>query len=322
MHIENKRNISYYAKLLIVIGVTLLFYGIVLDYNNKIKLVDPTGVVSKVISDGNIINITRDGAKINVESSRIDSGEELDSNNEEYYSKLNDTIVKSIKNEYGITVKYGSEIAKYSVIGVDIVPEYDSIIINDSLNKLIKTLKYYPSGFFNEIKKGGIPLSIYLIDGYSDPSITGVTDSNYSYAIISIAISYPFEDSFFHESYHYIERYMQKRGVNYLSWNSLNPSGFKYGRIDKKYSYAFTHSENSYFVNTYAEYSEEEDRASTFEYMMASNKSSCMNNGTPIWNKAKRIKDTIESVFKTVKPSNVEYWERYIKDDVYGNNYN
>lgn len=226
--------------------------------------------------------------------------------------EANDSLRRSIETTYGISIKYGSETYGYTVGGISTVPVDNSTTINAALNRLKNAFSLYPSGFFNEIKNGGIPLTIILINNYAENGITGVTDSSYTYANISIALMHPFEESFYHESYHYIERYIFKRGGNFNSWNTLNPADFRYGTIINNYSYANTFSDSVPFVNNYAQTSDAEDRASTFEYMMADSKASCLNHGSPVWYKASVIKNTIEAVFNTVNPNVVEYWERYV----------
>ena len=107
-------------------------------------------------------------------------------------------------------------------------------------------------------------------------------------------------------------RYMFKKGANFTTWNSLNPQGFSYGNINNGLSYASTYSQDAPFVNAYAMTSAEEDRASTFEYMMAGSKASCLNYGTPVWKKSTVIKNMIETVYNTANPNTTEYWERYL----------
>ena len=147
---------------------------------------------------------------------------------------------------------------------------------------------------------------------YSNSSITGVTDSSYTYAVISIAASHPFEESFYHESYHYIERYLFKRGFNFNTWDSINPDGFTYGVVDQRLSYTYGFDANSPFVNDYAQTAATEDRASTFEYMMASSKASCLNRGTIVHTKANQMALAIDTIMNTVSPNVTEYWERYL----------
>ena len=77
-------------------------------------------------------------------------------------------------------------------------------------------------------------------------------------------------------------------------------------------SFARTGAQNAYFVNDYAQVSADEDRASTFEYMMHSNKASCLNSGQPIWRKASVMSSSIDSVMNSVSPHTQEYWERHL----------
>ena len=67
-----------------------------------------------------------------------------------------------------------------------------------------------------------------------------------------------------------------------------------------------------FFVNDYAQTSAEEDRASTFEYMMQGSKPACLNANMPVWNKARAMSNAIDSAFNCVNPGVTEYWERHL----------
>ena len=226
---------------------------------------------------------------------------------------VNNDLRNQLQKKYNINILYGAETINYKIGNISTYPITDSTTVNSQLSRLDSTLSLYPRGLFSEIKSGGIPLTIILVGGYSEPRVTGITDSNYSYAKISISAAYSFEESFFHESYHYIERYLFKNGASFAStWNVLNPPNSYTGTIDTALSYDTAFSPTAPFVNDYAQVSAEEDRASTFEYMMASSKASCLNSGNTVWRKAKVIADTIDVVLNTVSPYSVEYWERFL----------
>jgi hypothetical protein len=226
---------------------------------------------------------------------------------------INDLRV-SIQNTYGISVKYGSETDGYTASNITAVSLGDSDSETLALNDLKNALELYPNGLFQEIRNGGISLSVYLVKGYNQDNVTGLTEYNKrkGAAIISIALDYPFNDSFFHESYHFMEDYIELKGGAYTTWNNLNPSTFTYGTTDLTLSYANTGSADSYFVNSYAETNEDEDRASTFEYMMADSKASCLNTNEHVWLKAKYMCEQIDYFLNTVSPSVTEYWERFV----------
>lgn len=225
---------------------------------------------------------------------------------------INNNLRNEIQNSFGVSVRYGNEIAGYTVGDFSIIAITDPNVVYSQLVQLKNTLSLYPSDLFTEIKNGGIPLSIYLVNNFSNNNITGVTDSSYTYAIISISAAHPFGESFYHESYHYIERYLFKRGFNFNSWDSINPSGFTYGVVDQRLSYTYGFDANSPFVNDYAQTAATEDRASTFEYMMASSKASCLNQGTIVHTKATQMALAIETILNSVKPNVREYWERHL----------
>lgn len=311
-NVANKK-VADTARMLMIISITLLVYGIILNISTIIGLVDTPkkGTVEVEKTIPGIISITpSNGNEVVVEEPSDSNNRVVDSD----LDKENARLRKEIEKEFSIKVKYGSETDGYSVGGVTTTPITDSNLVNKTLNDLYDTLSVYPNGMFKEIKDGGIPLTILLVYSYSETGITGITDSSYDYANISIAAMYDFAESFYHESYHYIERYMFKKKVNFNSWDSLNPDDFEWSTIDGSLSYSNTFKEDSYFVNNYAQTSDAEDRASTFEYMMAPTKASCLNKGNNIWYKATYIALTIETVFDTVSPDSIEHWERFIKD--------
>ena len=173
-------------------------------------------------------------------------------------------------------------------------------------------LYQYPKGFFQEISNNGYPLTIYLIKRYSTANVTGVTDSTYNNMVISIATDYSFDDTLHHEVYHYVEKYIFSKGFRFTSWNTLNPADFSYGTINANYAYSRTYSEDAFFVNSYAQTDEYEDRASTFEYMMMKNKASCLNYGKTVWLKAKTMCEQIDYFLDSVSSNVTEYWERHV----------
>lgn len=320
MRIVAKKKVANTAKIIMAISITLLVYGIILNVIGYNRLIDPVKDVEVIYEDENTISITtKDGSKVIIDNS--DNSEKTRINNTSNREQSNIGIDKenlllknTIEKEFGITVLYGDETLNYTVSGVGVEPITDSNLINEKLDELYDILSLYPSDLFKEIKKGGIPLKIIMINKFKEDNITGITDSSYDYANIYIAAIYDFKESFFHESYHYIERYMFKKGANYNSWDSLNPADFSWGTIDGSLSYANTFSEKSYFVNNYAQTSDTEDRASTFEYMMSTTRASCLNKDTPVWNKANYMAMTMETILSSVSPDTIEYWERYIKD--------
>jgi len=351
MHDKKRQLQLYCAKILILLSFGCFTYGLILDVKSTHKLFDPVRD-APIVNDENTISITPvNGSEVvSEETNNNPVGDTIEpiyeepkpntntNNNLPNNNNTNNNVITSgnggnnfnvapkpptieetnnllrreIENTYGVTVKYGDETAGYTVGGISTTPISDPYKVTESLNNLKYSLSLYPSGLFSEIKNGGIPLTVVLVNNYSNNSVTGVTDSDYNYAIISIAVIYPFGESFYHESYHYIERYLFKKGANYYTWDLLNPAEFQYGNIRNDYSYSNTFAETAPFVNNYAQTASAEDRASTFEYMMASSKASCLNYGNTVWRKANLMSETMDLVLNSVTPEVTEYWERYL----------
>lgn len=226
--------------------------------------------------------------------------------------ETNGMLRKELETKYGIKIKYGNEVAGYSVGGMTTTPITDATASRTALNDLKSALSQYPTGLFQEISRNGFPLTIYLIKRYSTANVTGVTDSSNNNIVISIATDYSFADTLHHEVYHYMEKYIFSKGFRFTSWNTLNPMDFTYGQINLNYAYSSAYSADAPFVNSYAQTDEYEDRASTFEYMMMPNKASCLNYGKPVWVKARTMSEQIDYFLNSVKPNVTEYWERFV----------
>lgn len=274
---------------------------------------------NSVVSPGNGDQASSNGATNN-QSPSVNSSNNNDISNKENnnsqavntFEQTLDTLRNSIQSTYGVTIKYGNETDGYVVGGYGIESITDQNIIYNALVSLQNNMALYPTNFFKEMRSGGLPLTVYLIQRYSSANITGITEKTKNGIIISIALDYPFSDSFNHETYHYMEHYINAKGGSFSNWNNYNPSGFSYGVYDDRYVYSVNFSEDAFFVNSYAQSYEYEDRASTFEYMMAPSKISPLNTGKNIWAKAKVMCETIDYYFTTVNANTTEYWERFV----------
>lgn len=336
------------AKVLIALSFVLILLGVGLDLETNV-LIQPTRNTHTIVSSPPAdINITTTDTPISettttetpqkkpdkskgTNSSQSSSTGSSSSNNNnntgnnyqakkpqqnapvpETIESKNNTLRNQIENKYNVDIRYGTETNGYTVGGLSTVMLTDANRINALLNELNRNLALYPNSFFKEINTGNYNLSIYLLKRYSQKNVTGITDSTSQHVIISLATDYSYIESLHHELYHYIEKYMYKRGANYTTWNLLNPEGFSYGNINKGYSFTNGNNRNAFFVNDYAQTDPYEDRASTFEYMMAQSEASCLQTGTTIWKKAKYMCEQIDAVFQTVSPNVTEYWERFV----------
>lgn len=310
----------FLGKLLIVFSVFLVLLGITLMFSGDEKILHPiydVTIISKADNETvSITTVAADEEIIDDTATKVEKDINPSDNAQSSVKPSVEDVSLLLRNEiektYGVTVKYASETNWYSVGGMSTTPISNPVVSQNALINLNAALSLYPQGFFQEIKSKGYPLTLYLIERYSTDNVTGVTDSSNKNVVISVATDYDFIDTFHHEVYHYIERYILNSGGKFTSWNSLNPAGFKYGVIDSAYSYSRDFSQDAFFVNSYAMTDQYEDRASTFEYMMKTNKASCFNYGKTIWLKARTMSEQIDYFFNTVTPTVTEYWERHI----------
>ena len=277
------------------ISITTLDSDEVIEPITESEIIDPSTIINNGFQQNN-----------NLDSNIIQE------NVEPTIEEVNAQLRMQIQDTYGVTIKYANETNGYSIGGMSTIEINDPVICQAALINLNNALSLYPTGFFQEISNKGYPLTFYLIKRYSTENVTGVTDSTYNNIIISIATDYDFSNTFHHEIYHYIEKYIFSTGFRFTSWTTLNPGDFDYGTINSNYSYAKTFSEDSYFVNSYAMTDEYEDRASTFEYMMKSNKATCLNYGKTVWLKARTMSEQIDYHLDSVMPNVTEYWERHV----------
>lgn len=348
---ENKR-LMLLGKLLFSLSFVFIFTGLYLNKLEKQMFYDPINDVvaiapddgDKVIistTDGDVEEVNNNpsipidnGSNINNSDNSTDNNSNNNSTNifdnsnntnEDVNHDINpsisnddvidenDILRRSIEDTYGIKVKYGDEVSNYQAGSMNVTPILDKDIIKSGLERLKETLSLYPQDFFKEFLNENLNLEVFLIKNYSKDNVTGVTDLFGNRVIVSIALDYPFFESFNHEIYHYIEHFIVRKQGEFSAWNMYNPNDFSYGTVNSNYSYTKTQKADSVFVNNYAQTNPYEDRASTFEYMMASNKIPCFNSSDyPIWKKSSYMALMIDTYFDTVSPSVIDYWERFI----------
>ena len=222
-------------------------------------------------------------------------------------------LKEQIEKKYGIKIKYGKEIGNYTVSGLDIIAQTDPNEINKALKEIEYELTLYPEGFIKETTDIGLKLNLFIIKKYSQEYVTGITDSRNINIIISLATDYSIKDTIHHEIFHYIENYLLNVDGKFTSWETLNPNDFIYDHKNENYTCNINSPNDAKFVNDYAQTNAYEDRASTFEYMMKDNKSSCLINSNVVGIKANYIANQLDQFFESVSPNKIEHWERFIK---------
>lgn len=238
-------------------------------------------------------------------------------------AEKNDEYRKQIQDKYSVSIAYKDELGDYYMNGYPRpVKQTDDSTIYSYLQRIENVLNKYPTNFFKEIKNTRMNLTIYMVKSI-DIGVAGLTNSsNRSNVIIMInTISITsFETTLHHEIMHFIDSYISFNlgsGVIEKSMVSVNPSGFTYGSSDSSYVYDYYNASTAstaYFLSNYSKTNYLEDRAVIFASLMTSTmKYPYLNNGTPIYKKARLISNQLRDNFNSVKNSSNLYWERLLK---------
>lgn len=229
----------------------------------------------------------------------------------------NDIKRKSMESTYGIKILYGDEIGDYHPRGIIPTRLTNESDIETYLTRLNGELAKYPKGFFNDFKKAGMPLTIYLVKGVNG-AFAGFTDYQFMNNIkLTLVTNYNFEYTIHHELMHYIDCYLDIKmypNEPYSEYEALNPSGFVYGSAKEEYIYNMaSRPRGTYFITSYSTTHVKEDRAEVFQYMTARAYApiGCFEPNEVIRKKAEIISKQIKTYFPSVTGSAI--WDRFIK---------
>ena len=238
----------------------------------------------------------------------------------------NESYIKKIKKEYGISIVYGED-SRNLAESVNASTEFSDDDINEELNYISEEFKKYPKCVFDIFKSKKYPLKIVLVDKFDNNNIALTSKSNLNDFKIYLSNNSKFKKAVHHEMYHVLEYYMaDTHKFLYKEWGKLNPQGFNYVASTKllNNTYVYMKQEedvdniriyeediaNPYFVTLYSKTTEREDRAEIFsEMMLLTKKTQYLKDGQNILKKALYIDETIKECI-----TNEEfYYSKYLK---------
>lgn len=242
---------------------------------------------------------------------------QFNSKNFKSIEEENEVYIKKIRNDFGIIVLYGKDVADYAA-SVNAVEQYDESIVNKNLKQIYETLQYYPDDVFDIFRSRKYPLYIMIVDRFKNNTLALASKNSLNQYRLYVSNTNKFERAFHHEMFHVLEYYMSDKRKNlYSDWESLNPQGFEYepntSRINIDYVYNANSNinksldyDNPYFVTKYSKASDKEDRAEIFaELMIATKKLPYLEEGQNIKKKANKID---ESILENVTTSKFPYY--------------
>ncbi len=195
--------------------------------------------------------------------------------------------VAAIEKEYYVDIIFGDEVEGATSLDYEIVPSYNAIRIDKTLDILEKALSKYPKSLLKQLDFPGWDISkphIYLADDLITIDEGHIEASGVHYEMdgkTNIAVDMngksDLEGTIHHELFHVIENYVNCAGGFYYdeTWDTLNPEDFQYdydyivneSNMDNSYTVSDIENE-AYFIDIYGKSFPHEDRARIMEYTM------------------------------------------------------
>ena len=223
--------------------------------------------------------------------------------------------------------------------------------IKGTLDGIESIFQKYPDGFFDELKEDKVSnmkndfIDVYLCDSIISSNdvadvVTGGSSGFYykcsgAYILLDVNQEKNFSHIISHEIFHIMDSQIGtvsffNEGINDelgdsidFRWIKCNPDGYEYLKFgnnqdeihvfdsDLPYDINTEKIENVYFVNKYAQLSDQEDRAETFSFLIACDDADDLPesyNSPHVKEKAKLIVDMIDDTFECVDDN--AYWAR------------
>lgn len=240
---------------------------------------------------------------------------QFNSGNYKSIEEENEVYIKKIRNDFGIIVLYGKDVADYAA-SVNAVEQYDENIVNSNLKQIYSTLQEYPDDIFDIFRSRKYPLYIMIVSKFNNNTLALASRNSLNQYRLFVSNTDRFQRAFHHEMFHVLEYYMSDKKKNlYSDWAILNPVDFEYesdtSKLNNDYVYTSYSNGNNmninpYFVTKYSKASDKEDRAEIFaELMIAKKKPSYLEEGQNIKMKANEIN---ESIIENITSSEFPYY--------------
>lgn len=193
---------------------------------------------------------------------------------EEFHDPAIDRLLEEVKAAYGVDLHYAKKpTQKFSDLEYSLAEEKDLSILKKALFLFVQEISLYPKNFFRYARCRNIYFVQKLF--YEQKPVDGLFSAGPNYIFYDYSRRHDntqkIRHSIHHELYHMIgskHPFWKERGAQ---WETLNRSGFSYGRKMKpreRNPVNFYAPDEPGFITDYAMVSAEEDRAEMFACMM------------------------------------------------------
>lgn len=236
-------------------------------------------------------------------------------------------IADSLSRQYGVQILLWTDATAFQPWDYTLVPEYQVTVIRENLKELERFLSMYPEGFLLKAAEytGSGRIHICLVRSIlGNDTATGALkeavglqywDHNAnSYLCLSVQPKNLFRNAC-HEMSHIIDSRVLTVCKAYDDWNSLNPSGFKYG-----YQHVSNHTMEDRgwtvgtgraFIDLYSMTYPKEDRARIMEYAVLDGYGRCFESEI-MQKKLRTLCLGIRQAFDLEDAAGPFLWEQYL----------
>ena len=221
---------------------------------------------------------------------------------------------------YGIEIRLWTAIGPTQPEGYQLEPEHHAPQLMRTLQLLEHCLAQYPPGFVQTVASRFDGLTLWLVRSIREQDSLereGLQFWDGNHAVIALAVGSSAEGAFYHQLCHLIDTVVLSESSAYDTWQSLNPTGFRYD-----YSYIANRSRNSTaylqeanrsFVDMFSMSFPREDRARIMEYAMLPGNEELFRSET-MQRKLRALCLGIREAFELTDFSETFLWEQYLHE--------
>ena len=215
--------------------------------------------------------------------------------------------VDLLNEKYGVRIKIWQE-AVQAAGDHALVPEYQSDTISDMLDQLETVLQEFPKKFVSKSISSRVRICLVRsVDGKNE----GIQYWNGRYAFIALCSGSDIREDFLKAFGFVVDSHVLGNSPIYDYWDTLNPAGFRYGKIDEN----FLSGETRYFVDTESMSTAMTDRSRIFWKAMESDNAEFFQ-GEVMQKKLTMLCKAIRDAWNLEKKSEIYPWEQYLENPI------
>lgn len=230
---------------------------------------------------------------------------------------------RKIEERWGIRIRISDPALYLQPEGYRLEVEKHVPHLLRTLGLLEQCLSRYPTGFVETVEGRFEGLTVCLVRSIGETQ-TGETQAGLQFwegnhPVIALAVGSDAEGAFYHQFCHLVDTVVLNASSAYDTWNSLNPTGFRYDYSylanRERNSTAYLQDANRAFVDMFSMSYPREDRARIMEYAMLSGNEALFQSET-MQKKLRALCLGIREAFGLTKSPETFLWEQYLRESM------